>query len=195
MLAIPEKLKPAQASLVSWWRGLSIREQAAVYLAIVVVLVPVVYSMFQSTSETFEAQDRKIGELERDMRALPTVLGQYADLNARKQSIEKQYERVEFKQGVVAHIEHLIRDIAGVTVKTNYNITNRPESTIGDKYERRSLGIRLNTTSIEKLVAFLEEVVRGEKPLVLEKLTISKRRKRGNDELEVEMNVSSISRI
>lgn len=172
------------------FQQLSKREQAIIFLALLMGIGTVFYTVYEPVARAFAAQETRLEDLSSEMDRVALAIARYAKLRTKRDEIERQNKEVEFSEGVLSYIEGLLRDKAGVT--SGHQINPREPKPFGADYEQVPVSVRFPIVDMQRLVSFLEAVVHGEKPLILTSLDI-KRRPAG-DSLDVELEVTSLRR-
>lgn len=195
MLEVKKQLLAFRIKAIEYAKGMSTREKTIVAALALVVGLSVTYSIAERILVGLGEQDRRVEMVAKELELLPRQLEVFKGLQARKDSVEKLYEKVQFKEGVVAHLENLIKNTAKVTTEGDYNISSKATAEIGGRFERTSLTVTLFTNQMANLVEFLKLLAEGERPLVVDKLAVVRQKRRGVDQLGVDLSVSSFSRL
>ena len=174
------------------YRGLSAREKAIVWVAVVIAAALLLGMLYDPIASAFDAQTKELQQAEAQARRLPEALREYSRLAELQSEIEARYKKIEFADGVRSHLERLIIEKAGVAA--GFQIREQPAVDFGAEYRQEAYNVKLSTTNLPKLVEFLDELVNGQRPLMLTKLEIRKTARRGG-ELDVDLDVGAIRRI
>lgn len=172
-------------------RALSSREKWIVALAGASLLLLVVFKVYEAASGAFLRQRLEMLSAENERRDLPLRLARFQALLAKKRAIEERFREVEVKEGVRSHMEKLLRKRAGVN--PGYSIRDLPAKQFGGDYEQNPYSVRFNSSSLEGIVGFLDDLAYGSQPLILSELEIT--RSRTGDRFDVTVGASSIRHI
>lgn len=169
---------------------LTARERLIVGGAITLLVLFVLVKTIEATRDSFAAQSQRLQQVEGELERLTRYANRYLRLRSQKEAIEAGYREVQIEEGVLSHLEALIKEKAGVT--TGFSINDLAVRPFGGGFEQAPFNVKFSTSELSKLVDFLSELVNGPKRLILSKLTIRKSRR--GDRLDVELDVSSIRR-
>lgn len=181
------------AKIFEYLKTMTIREKILLVGGLMVVIFLLLQSALSPVSEAFANQEKNLRQTRDRLALLPGQLERYILLQKRRQKIEEKYQTVDFKEGVLSHIEELIRTQAKVDNSTDYKINPLPEREFGGDYMQEPFRIELYTTSVADLTQFLQELVKGKRPLVLTRLDIKKAPNRSK--LIVQLDVSNFRKI
>lgn len=153
---------------------LSNREKLLAVIAAAYLIYVVAAQVVDPLQQAFIQQSDRLKKTRQSLAVLPNQLTRYKQLNFKKTEIENQYSGVVFQNGVLSHIESLIKSVAQITNSSDYSIRSLSTKAFGGNYEREPFRIQLNTDSHENLLNFLEKLTRGNQALTLTSLKISK---------------------
>ena len=192
MPALKEQLEKVTSKLIDLWRNFSIREKVMAIGALLVLLGIGTYYIYEPISIIYAKQNLELDRLRSDLKMLPDEVDKYLKMNNRKNEIEAAYKEIELTEGAASHIEQLIKSKAEITDDRNFQIKPLNPKEFGGNYTQEPFRVELKIGSMAKLVDFLNEIVNGDKPLLLAKLDINKNAH--GDFLTVEMDVSNIKK-
>lgn len=178
-------------ALQSYLSKLTTRERLLISLAGFAAASIGVIQVFGAVSEEFAIQERALARAKSEQQEVLEKLARYSQLKVRREAVEERFKEVEIKEGVRSQIENLMRTKANVT--GGYTIKDGPVSEFGGNYELAPFSVRFTVQSLPGLVAFLEELVHGPRPLVLSELDL--KRPRTGERIDVSLEVSSIRKI
>lgn len=197
-LPFAEALSPAKTMLwrgvtltKEWYGRLSLREQGLVIASMGVGLLLLLIVVVQDSLQAFADQNKEELELQVAMKNIAVALERYTKLDGRRAAIEARYKQVEIKEGALSHLETIIKQKAGIG-PGNFSIRELPAKEFGGNFEQLSFSVKFSTSDLSSLVAFLREVVYGEKPLIVGRIDVQMNRRQ--DALDVELDVSTIRR-
>lgn len=170
---------------------MSMRERALMGAAVFVGLVILSYNAIEKTAAEFAELGLQIKQAQSDVELLPANLSKYTELKAKHDAIKSLYEGIEIQEGALSYLEKLIRDKAGLP-SGQFNISDPPPRPFGKEYDQLPFLIKFSTVDFKGFIEFLKELVEGQKPFIISRLDLNRRR--GSDRLEIELEVSSIRR-
>lgn len=185
-----KQLKSALQPLIVKFNALSTREKLAILAAFLILSAILIQSLSLPIIAAFDRQKRKLAKLEQDWQELNTIGTTYSSLRQRFDVVQSQFQGREFKEGVRSHIEKLIREQLKLQAG-QYTIGAGVKRPLAGSYSLAPFSIKFDSTSLEQLVSFLEELVQGPQGLLLTKLEIVKSRR--GDKLTISADVSSIA--
>jgi hypothetical protein len=178
--------------MIEKYVGLSSREQ----LLIIGVILFCFYFIFSWSyglvSELDAAQMKRLKTAESDLNSMPNIIERHISLKLRQRQAEKEYENVKLSEGALAHLEKLIKEVAGIP--EGYLIKDKASQKFSDQYQQLPFQVSFNTVDFAKLIRFLDELENGEKPLILSSLSLSRSGGR-NSRIRVELVASTIEKI
>ena len=77
-------------------------------------------------------------------------------------------------------------------VPSGYNVDERTQPSLAEKYTHKAYVIRFETNNMENLTAFLKALVYGEQPMVLSRISLEKRL--ATDSLSVQLEANSFEK-
>jgi len=185
------RVQEVLTTIQSAFAKLSARERILSGIAAGTIFIALlVYGIIGPALDAFESQQIELTKLEQDAKTLAILLRRYRELEARRGAIEERYKAVEMREGVRAHLEALVKSKAGIPF--GYNIKSGRELPFGSAYVQENFSLKFDTVNFKGVVDFLDELVRGTRPLILTRLDIRKGRNAEN--LTVELDVSSLRR-
>ncbi len=173
--------------------NLSIREKILAIGGAIVLLLIGLNSLAAPLLEKSKAQQLLLKRAQDNLALLPNQLEKYQTLYLRQQKIEKEFQQVSFKGGVLSHLEELIRTKAKVDSPTNYKINPLPEKPFSTDYRQEPFRVEIFTTSEADLKVFLNELVNGKRPLVITRIDIKKAPNQSR--LIVQLDISNFQKI
>ena len=176
------KIRPLIAKLSS-------SEKRLIGLAVTVMCGLALYSVFTPVSEAFARQRAELEALIKAEEGVLPHLERYQKLSAKKQGVEQRYKELEFKEGEVSFLEKLVQERAKIAFG-KYTIRPGKEQPFGKSFKLLQFSVKFDTTSLETLIAFLSELVQGERPLIISRLDIKKNAV--TNVLAVDLDVRSI---
>ena len=182
-----------RTAAVAWVTKLSKRERMLIGLPIPIIVVIFLYSvLYRPIADAFASQRVELEAAQLEIKTVAVMLEKFKTLRARRQELETRYREIEIKEGGLTLLESLIRakldpPPGSFTIKEG----GSPSREFGGSYEQQNFIVDFTTGDLGKLVAFLQEVVHGPKPLILKRLEMRKQGER----LHVVLDVSSIRRI
>jgi len=188
---IKSRFREVRQRLTKQVQRLSGREKILVSSLAALAVILLAYAVYGPLSSAFSAQAARLEETVTRMQEVGIALETYFKLNAKKEAIESRFKEVEMEEGVSPFLAKLIENSAGVV--SGYEIKPSRTRSFGKFYEENSFVIKFTTVDYERLMTFLNELVYGQKPMILTRLEIV-RRKTGDNSLSVTLNVSAISR-
>lgn len=177
---------------VTYYTGLTSREQAILSIAGVLLALMGMYQIYVPIRDLFVDQSLELIEARGNVETISKELKYYYQLRSRRDEIENAYKQVEAKEGALSRLEKLVRERLGLAPGL-FTITDRPAQPFGSNYEQTPVSIRFRTTSLQSLVEFLKEVSHGKDPHLITKLDVQK--SFTNDRLDVDVELSSISKV
>jgi hypothetical protein len=169
------------------------RELAIALIAVVLLAVMGFYSfVIEPTAAAFERQAAAFKDLSNTASVAPSILGRYAKLAARRMELEQFYEKVDLKANPLSHLERLLRDVASVAPGA-YNVSPREGVQLGGKYAHKIFMVKFETTSLDRLTAFLKALTTGEQPMLISQINLEKRPT--SDALSVQLEVSGFEAV
>lgn len=172
--------------------NLSAREQFLVFATVAICLIYVLNFALENISNLNTVQKERLNVAERDLNAMPNVVERHMALKLRQKSAEKEFENIKLSDGALAHIENLIKDVAGIP--QGYLIKDKAPQKFSEKYQQLPFQVTFNTTDFERLINFLMELENGEKPLILSSLNLTKSGGR-NPKIRVQIVASAVEKI
>ena len=151
-----------------------------------------IFLIFSPLQSLFQDQTTQITATTRDIRALPALFHEYTELAKRKNTLEKEYQEVRIQEGeLVGQVEALIKNTAGI--KEGFSVREPTTRELGGNYKKLSVTVsNLRVSNFPKFVEFLDQLVSGDKRLLLERIDINKSSL--GDFLLVSLDISSIQR-
>jgi hypothetical protein len=171
--------------------GLSERERKLLAVGILVTIVIAVLAVTQPIRSIFAEQNLELEKVIMESQQISTELTRYQRLISRRREVEQEFKSVELKDGALSHLEGLIRDKAGIG-QGAFTIKDQAPRPFGNDYQQTFFTVNFATTDYPKLIDFLQELVAGKQPLLLKRLSL--KRSRGGEKLDVDIEVSSISK-
>ncbi|MEX0598778.1 MAG: hypothetical protein WD512_20005 [Candidatus Paceibacterota bacterium] len=175
------------------FNNLSVREKFLAVGGTLVLALILLDALATPLLEKSKAQQLRLKKVQDNLALLPNQLEKYQNLFVRQQKIEKEFQEVSFKGGVLSHLEELIRTKAKVDNPTNYKINPLPEKPFSNDYRQEPFRVELFTTSETDLKNFLNELVNGERPLVLSRIDIKKAPNQSR--LIVQLDISNFQKV
>ena len=172
---------------------LSPRERLLAIGGCLVICFVILDSLASPLLEKSKSQQLLLKKTQDNLALLPNQLEKYQTLYLRQQKIEKEFQEVSFKGGVLSHLEELIRNKAKVDNPNNYKINPLPEVPFSKDYRQEPFRVEIFTTSEADLKNFLNELVNGERPLVLTRIDIKKAP--NQTRLIVQLDISNFQKI
>ena len=173
------------------YRGLSPREQKLLLGAVAVVVIFMVFSFIQPIQNMFLDQSLELSKAEQEVHNIAVEINRYQRLKLRRSQVEQEFKSVEIKEGALSHLESLVKDKAGIA-QGAFTIKDQPPKPFGAGYQQTFFSVNFSTTDYPRLIDFLKELVDGPKPLVVKRLDL--KRTRGGDKLEIDLEISSITK-
>ena len=170
-------------------RGLSFREQSILALGAAGLIFFLLSQVYGLVDTALTSQSEIRASLKRDSANAPILIERYLKLKQRHENIESRYKEVNIDEGALSYIENLIKTKAGIG-NDPFTIKENEPRAFGGNYQQVLYPIKFNTTNLPGLVEFLREITLGKRPLVLSRLSLTRRK--GANRLEVDMDVSSI---
>ena len=189
---LKERIQPHLTRAKEIYVALSPREKNLLVGGVSVLLIISVMIVNRPISSRFEEQSLELIKVQQDAHNIANELNRYQRLIQRRAEIEQDFKSVEIREGALSHLEGLIRSKAGIE-QGQFTIKDQPPKPFGNQYEQAFFTVNFNTTNYPRLIDFLEELVDGPKPLVIKRLDL--KRSRGGDRLEVELEISSITKV
>lgn len=168
----------------------SSREKKLLYSGIAVLLLVLSIQIIKHTKNAFAEQALEIESAKVDLNTSIGLLNAYQKLRVRRDEIEKEYKKIEFKEGALSYLDSLVKEKLGGTVK--YTIDPLAVQPFGLSFEQSPFAVKFTAQSLEKLVGLLKAVTTGENPMFVTKLDMI-RNLRG-DGLDVNVELSCIQR-
>ena len=184
----PRVKKALQQAQLAYTR-LTLRERGIIWLCVVVIIGLGAYSAGGGIYGAFTEQLAERERVERDYRSVLVLVERYSKLDKRRLEIEARYQKFEVKEGVLSYLERLVKEKGNVQAG-RFKITSGKEREFGGNYVQSPFRIKLDTTNLNELVAFLKELTDGSQPLILTELDIQKNLV--SNQLSVELDVSSM---
>jgi hypothetical protein len=166
------------------------REKGLIFGTIFLGLFLGFWSVASSVIGIFAEQERRLTVLEKNLTSASFALDRYEKLRERLQLMEKNFKQEGPPGGMRSYLESSVTSKAGVTAP-NFTIKAGIPSDLGENYMKYPYTVTFNTTSIGKIVDFLQEITAAESNLVLTKLEITKGRM--NEKLGVVVDVSNVT--
>jgi hypothetical protein len=179
--------------LIKIFNKFSDREKILAIGGSIVLLLIGLNSLATPLLEKSAAQKLILKKTTDNLALLPNQLEKFQTLYLRQQKIEKEFQQVSFKGGVLSHLEELIRTKAKVDSPTNYKINPLPEKPFSTDYRQEPFRVEIYTTSESDLKVFLDELVNGSRPLVLTSIDIKKAPNQSR--LIVQLDISNFQKI
>lgn len=187
-----EKLLHIKTQALDWFHDSSQREKVLIVGGTVVVFLLVGHAVLVKPAFAFlEEQKIRLEEAEKNIKQLPYLLASYKRLINRQSAIKDLYKRIELSEGAFAHLEKLVEQKAGIPT-SSFTIKEGSPVRFGDEYEQIPYTVKFRITDYPRLIEFLDEVMFGEKPLVIS--TLDMRTGRLGDHIQVDMQVTSVRR-
>lgn len=179
--------------LLQIFNNFSVREKFLAIGGVVVLILIGLDTLATPLLEKSKAQQLLLKKATDNLAILPNQLEKFQALYLRQQKIEKEFQQVSFKGGVLSHLEELIRTKAMVDSPTNYKINPLPEKPFSTDYRQEPFRVEIFTTSEADLKVFLNELVNGKRPLVLTRIDIKKAPNQSR--LIVQLDISNFQKI
>lgn len=176
------KLRPLVAKLSSG-------EKRLILIGLFVIAMLGGYSVFTPITDAFYRQEAELKALTEAERNVVSHLERYQKLIAKKSGVEQRYKELEFKEGEVSFLEKLVQDKAKIPFG-RYTIRPGKDQDFGRAFKLLQFSVKFDTSSLESLIAFLTELVQGDRPLIVSRLDI--RKNPVTNLLGVELDVKSI---
>jgi hypothetical protein len=189
-LTYQKRIQTVWEATRAYFLRLSLREQIAVVIAVTFVLIFGIVKISLPIKEHFVTQTARLEQLRSDLAAVPQVFRQYFRLISTKRQIEERYQQVRRTEGVLSHLERIVREKTQLS-QGLFTISELPVQSFGGSYENHAFSVRLRSVGVKETVDLLNEVVNGDEPYLLTRLEIDRRYR--SDKLEVTLEVSSIS--
>ena len=170
------------------FKTLSRREQGLICGGVAVLIIMAVYAVYEPVSEALDRQNVALVEAEGRAKGVSGTLERYMKLKARRDAIEGRYRMIEFEEGALSYLETMIRTKAMVT--SGFTIKDGPPRPFGKNHEQVPFSVRFSTANLETLIGFLQELVHGQRPLILGRLSLQK--SRIGDRFDVDLDVSNL---
>ena len=186
-------VEKSRKSVLQWYQALSKREQAAVvgislFLSLIFIYAYIISPIYGIYLDNIA----KLEDSNRSFQTLPYVLSRYKKLQSRQSEIEKLYQSIEQRESVLAHLEELVKNTAGIP-SSSFTIYEQATRKFANKYEQVPYQIKFSITDYARLVDFLEALVKGKNPLIITSLDMQK--SPIGDHIAVNMEVSSVRKI
>ncbi len=175
--------------VLDFWAKRTPRERIILSITIAMVSVGFILPMFiNPVVQIFAEQSATLSKLKKTYEATPKILKAYAQLSGKRRELEAYYKNADLSTDPLTHLEKLLRDTA--RADSSYNVTPReggqkPEG----KYIHKIFKVNFKTDSYPNLVAFLDAVTNGSRPMLIAYLKLNRSRF-GKGSLEVEVHVS-----
>lgn len=180
--------------IADFWIKRTIRERLILAVATTLLTLGFVLPMILNpVVGLFTEQAKSLTQIKRTYEATPKILKNYAQLANRRRELEAYYKNADLSTDPLTHLERLLKNTA--LADSSYNITPREGAQIsGGKYVHKIFKVNFKTDSYENLVAFLNAVTTGNRPMLVSYLKLDKSRfaKSG---LQVEIHVSGFQSI
>jgi len=163
---------------------LSLREKGLLIGAIVAIILIGLYITVEFTAPLFAAQNKAINKLSGEIKTLPTILKNYSQLEARRKTIETQYDAGDASLDIPSYLE-------GLMTIADIEINKLVPREFGGKFEQTQYNIAFNSHDLKQIVEFLEKIIQGSQPLLITKFSINNLR---SSRLRVSLELSSIRR-
>lgn len=147
----------------------------------------------KSARASFEELEISYLKSKMDLEQASVLLKNYRRLKLKRDEIEKEYEKIEFKEGALSYIDTLVKQKLGDSIKQSFNITPRSPQPFGLNFELSPFSVKFTVPSLENLMSFLKEAVSGTNPMFITKLDMTKNYK--GDGLDVEVELSCIQKV
>ncbi|MCO6431878.1 MAG: hypothetical protein J5J00_13545 [Deltaproteobacteria bacterium] len=175
------------------YNKLSSRERVLIIVPLLVIgVLSLHFYIIQPVSATFASQRETIAALDTQVKVFGEVIKEYSRLKARRHQIEEEYKEVATTDSPRAVLENLIKSKLGLPPR-DFTLPDPRTEEFGGGYEKTSVSVQLrNITELDKLVAFLKEVVHGPNPFMIKHLNLDKGM--ADRYLRVDLEASSIRR-
>ncbi len=184
-------LTEALGKVQTFYQRLSFRERISLVLMVVVLAAVVVYKISLVVVEQFEDQARRLAAVESMREALPYRLADYTQLKARKDNIEKAYQKIQISEGMLTYLETLLNQKKAI--QRPFFIDDGEPRKFGGKYEQMPFLVKFGITDYGELVELLKELTQGEKPMIVKSINIAKI---GNGrQLQVQLDLTGVRRV
>lgn len=183
-----KKFEKVKQKTTIWFSSLTPREKVLTLTAGAIALLFLLSSLYSPLAEAFDNQTVQFASAKDSLRETPRLLRDYLRLTRKRDAIEKRYKEVSFPEGALAHLEKLLIE-KGKIAQGQFNITEKTQP-FGPEYEQEVYTIKFRTTSLSQLVDLLKELTRGDKPLLLSRLDMTK--SFSGDRLDIDLDVSSL---
>lgn len=167
------------------------REQMLLVGGLGIFLLLATMAIVQPIQNLFSEQSLQLVEAENNVREMASAINRYQRLVQRRTEIERDFQSVEIKESALSLLEGLIKGKAGIS-QGAFTIKEQAPKPFGNNYLQTFFAVKFSTTDYPRLIDFLQEMVDGPKPLVLKRLDV--KRNRGGDKLDVDLEVSSITK-
>lgn len=185
-----EQLKNFKQNALDWFTALSQREQLIVAGGTAGLVVALLYAfIFSPIVDFIEQQEQDVAAAYRELQALPHALARYDRVRTRRAEIEKLYKSIEMPEGASAYLETLVKDKAGIP-PAGFTIKESIPRKFGNIYEQVPYNVQYRITDHNKLINFLQELIEGPRPFIVNRVNLS--RSRLGDHIEVDLEVSSV---
>jgi hypothetical protein len=177
---------------MAWFNKLSKREKLLVGVPIPIILFFILHAaIYTPVMEAFASQNARLEESTANIKIIAAMLEKYQRLKSRRANIEEQYKEIEIKESGITLLENMISKHLELPSKS-FDIRPSDPQEFGGNFEKTSYTIKFSTPELGKLVAFLDELVHGQAPMILRRLDL---KVSGSNSLDVEIDASSIRRI
>lgn len=185
-------IKNLIAYLQARFLSLSRRERLLICIPVVLVGIFIIHSfIIRPVAEARERQDRKLEEVEQNIKIIAAMLEKHKRLKTRRQEVEEQYKEIEIKEPGITLLERMIAKYLDLPARS-FDIRPSDPQQFGGSYEKTSFIIKFSTRELDKLVSFLDELVNGPAPMIIRRLDL---KVSGSNSIEVEIDASSIRKV
>ena len=174
---------------LSAWNKRTARERVIISVTAAIFTIGFILPMFiNPVLDIFSDQSATLTKLKKTYEATPKILRTYAQLASRRTELEAYYKNADLSTDPLTHLEKLLKETAHAD--SSYNVTPREGAQIsGGKYLHKIFKVNFKTNSYENLVAFLNAVTTGSRPMLVSYLKLDRSRF-GKSALQVEVHVS-----
>jgi len=179
--------RDARRYAAEYYRKLSLRERFGLFAVVAVIVFVLLYQAGAALAGVFDAQAKRLAEVERVRLALPHRLAEYAQLRARKEVFEKAHREVQVSR---SDFEELLKSKDGV--QGGFDIQSPAPTAFGANYEQLPFSLKFHITNYQQLLELLQEISQGKKPMIIKMLSIN--RIAGGRQLQVQLDLAAIRR-
>ena len=181
----------ARKSAALYYQKLSFREKGLLALMVLVFAGWLVYQGSLKVASKFAEQNQRLESVESLRAALPYRLADHAELQARKDAVEKAYQKVEISEGMLTYLETLLNGKS--SIQRPFEIDDKQPKAFGGKYEQMQFLVKFGITDYAELINLLKELTQGDKPLIIKSISVKKYV--GGRQLRVELDLTGVRKI